>query len=126
MTNAEVRTKIADVIEILAETGISADGRLSIWWPFTQTPSAYSVATETSNWRNVVSDTRDVPTCAVASLKCLQVEVNGMLSNKGRQKTTHTALSTNLLIENDISEGGRVCVGDIQLTVHLRDFDCIS
>lgn len=84
-----------------------------------------AISAKTSNWRKVVSDTRDVATFAVGSSKCFQVQVEGILSNKCQENATGTGISTNLIIEKDVSEGGRVCICDIQLAVEKvwRDGD---
>lgn len=83
------------------------------------------ISAKKSNWRKVISDTRDVATFAVGSSKCFQVQVEGILSNKCQENATGTGLSTNLMIEKDVSEGGRVCISDIQLAVEKawRDGD---
>ncbi|OQE00630.1 hypothetical protein PENVUL_c048G07399 [Penicillium vulpinum] len=96
-SNDIARSRIVSAIMALQHTGLDPEGNLQAYWPFVETRMTRRVQPNRSNkWFNIIADTRDSATFAVASYNCLEFQEELSLScclNGYRDPSQKTCLS---------------------------------
>ncbi|KAJ5920587.1 hypothetical protein N7516_011445 [Penicillium verrucosum] len=73
--NNVARSRIVSAIMALQHTGLDPEGNLQAYWPFVETRMTRRIQpSRSSKWFNIIADTRDSATFAVASYHCLELQ----------------------------------------------------
>ncbi|KAJ5189492.1 hypothetical protein N7472_008506 [Penicillium cf. griseofulvum] len=73
--NNVARSRIVSAIVALQHTGLDPEGNLQAYWPFVETRMTRRIQpSRSSKWFNIIADTRDSATFAVASYHCLEFQ----------------------------------------------------
>ncbi|KAJ5889903.1 hypothetical protein N7504_010713 [Penicillium tannophilum] len=109
--NVVARSRIVSAIMALQHTGLDPEGNLQAYWPFVKNRMTRRIQpTRFSKWFNIIADTRDGATFAVASHHCLEFQGDRSLAcspNGYRDPLQKTCLSIRLAQQSvTVTEGG--------------------